>query len=157
MVLAAVAGAHGIHGEVRLRLFAESVESLGRHRSFQAGERTLTLVAVRPGPHGPIARFAEVTDRTAAEALKGVELAVPRSALPPPADDEVYWVDLMGRGVVDPAGRPVGTVVAVANYGASDLIEVELAGGRRVLVPLIPEAARVEDDRICVDPLWLEA
>ena len=71
VTLAAIAGAHGISGEVRLKLFAEGVDSLKRHKTFQAGARVLTLKAVKPGSAGAIARFAEVADRSAAEATDG--------------------------------------------------------------------------------------
>ncbi|MFQ3665719.1 MAG: ribosome maturation factor RimM [Sphingomonadaceae bacterium] len=157
VALAAVAGAHGVAGEVRLKLFAESLESLGRHKQFQARGRVLTLLNVREGPNGPIARLAEVTDRTAAEALRGAELAVPREALPPAGEGEIYWVDLIGRKVVAPDGAAQGEVVAVANYGASDILEIARSDGRRVLVPFTPEAVPDVADPLVIDPLWLEA
>ena len=69
VTLAAIAGAHGISGEVRLKLFAEGVDSLKRCTLFHAGERVLTLKSVKPGGNGAIARFAEIADRSAAEAL----------------------------------------------------------------------------------------
>mgnify|MGYP005844209909 CR=1 FL=1 len=157
MALAAIAGAHGVRGEVRLKLFAESLRSLAAQPRFEAGGRTLTLAGVRDGPNGPIARFAEVTDRSAAEALRGLALTVPRSALPPLAEGEIYWVDLIGRAVVAPDGRALGRVVDVANYGASDLLEVERADGRRVLVPLIPDAVPVLADPLVIDLVWLDS
>ncbi len=156
-MLAAIAGAHGLKGEVRLKLFADSAESLRQHRTFVAGGRVLSLLGLREGPHGPVARFADVPDRTAAEALRGLELAVPRKALPPLGEGEIYWADLIGRAVVTPAGAPAGRVVAMANYGASDLLEVERADGRRVLVPLTGEAVPDLSDPLVIDPLWLDA
>nr|WP_194745132.1 ribosome maturation factor RimM [Thermaurantiacus tibetensis] len=156
VALAAVAGAHGIRGEVRLKLFAESLASFAAHRTFDAGGRTLTLEAVREGPSGPIARFAEVVDRSAAEALRGAELTVPRAALPPLCEGEVYWVDLIGRAVVTPDGAPAGRVVAMANYGASDLLEVARPDGRTVLVPFTREAVPKLADPLVIDPVWLE-
>ncbi len=157
VVLAAIAGAHGVRGEVRLKLYATGLASLAAHRQFQAGTRALTLVALRDGPSGPIARFAEVADRTAAEALRGLELAVPRAALPPLGEGEIYWTDLIGRAVVTPEGAPAGTVVAMANYGASDLLEVERPDARRVLVPLTPEAVPELTDPLVIDPAWLDS
>jgi 16S rRNA processing protein RimM len=156
VALAVVAGAHGISGEVRLKLFATSADSLRRHTQFQAGGQALTLLGVRGAGDAVIARFAEVTDRSAAEALRGLELSVPRSALPPPADGEVYWCDLVGLPVVTPDGAAAGRVVAVENYGASDLLEVERIDGRRVLVPLVPEAVPAIADPLVVDPVWLD-
>lgn len=133
-MLAAVAGAHGLQGEVRLKLLAESLDSLRRHATFDANGRVLTLIHLRDTPTGPIARFAEIASRDAAEVLRGTTLAVPRAALPPPGEDEYYVADLMGL----PAhadGIAVGRVVAVENYGAGDLIEVEREGGGRFMVP----------------------
>src|SRR4051812_43917026 len=122
VTLAAVAGAHGISGEVRLKLFAEGIDSLKRHRLLFAGERALTLVSVKPGGVGAIARFAEIADRSAAEALRGTLLSVPRSALPPLGEGEYYHADLIGLPCVTPAGRMLGRVVLVENFGAGDVI-----------------------------------
>jgi 16S rRNA processing protein RimM len=156
VVMAAVAGAHGVSGEVRLKLFTASAEGLKAHRTFDAGGRTLTLKSLRPGPQGAVARFAEVGDRTAAEALRGTLLSVPRESLPPLPAGEYYWHDLVGLKVVSTAGEALGEVVAVENFGASDLIEVALAGGRRVLVPLIPAAVPKVADPLVIDAGWLE-
>jgi 16S rRNA processing protein RimM len=138
--MAAVAGAHGVAGEVRLKLFTASADNLKAHARFEAGGRTLTLQTVRAGPQGAVARFAEVADRTAAEALRGTVLTVPRDSLPPLPPGEYYWHDLVGLAVEDEAGAALGEVVAVENFGASDLLEIALVGGRQVLVPLVPAA-----------------
>jgi 16S rRNA processing protein RimM len=139
VVLAAVIGAHGIAGEVRLKLFTDD---LARYPSRIAGDRTLTLKSVRPGPNGAVARFTEVTDRNAAEALRGVQLAVPRSALPDIGDDEYYHADLIGEACFATTGEAIGRVVDIVDYGAGDLIEIERPDGRRFLVPV---KAGVED------------
>ena len=95
IALAAIAGAHGVAGEVRLKLFGEGAATLKRYRAFNGG--TLSLEKLRDdGKGGAIARFAEVHDRNAAERLRGIELTVPRSALPPLAEDEYYYADLIG-------------------------------------------------------------
>jgi 16S rRNA processing protein RimM len=133
VVLAAVVGAHGIAGEVRLKLFTDD---LARYPALIAGERMLTLKSVRPGPNGAVARFAEVTDRTAAEALRGTQLAVPRATLPDLGDDEYYHADLIGEACISTAGEPLGRIVDVMDYGAGDLIEIERPDGRRFLVPV---------------------
>ena len=133
VTLAAVVGAHGITGEVRLKLFTEE---LAHYPILHAGARMLTVKSLRPGPNGAVARFAEVTGRTAAEALRGQVLSVPRTALPPLAEGEYYHADLIGRDAVSSGGEMLGRVVAVENYGAGDLIEIERAGGRRFLVPV---------------------
>ena len=139
VTLAAVTGAHGVTGEVRLKLFGEGLEAFSAHSRFNDG--TLTLSKVRDdGKGGAIARFAEVADRTAAEALRGSVLTVPRSALPPLAEGEYYHADLLGLAAVSDAGEPLGTVVAVENFGAGDSLEIERPGGKRFMVPLRAEA-----------------
>ncbi|MEA3028931.1 MAG: rRNA processing protein RimM [Sphingomonadales bacterium] len=155
VTLAAVAGAHGIGGEVRLKLFAQGVDSLKRHRILFAGERALTLKSVKPGSAGAIARFAEIADRAAAEALRGQLLTVPRAALPPLADGEYYHADLIGLPCESAAGDALGQVVAVENYGAGDLLEIERPDGKRALIPLRPGIADLEAGRVVADPAFL--
>lgn len=131
VTLAVIIGAHGVTGEVRLKLFTED---LSAHRSFNGG--TLTLKSVRPGNNGAIARFAEVTDRNAAEALRGTELTVSRDALPPLGEGEYYHADLIGLTAIAQSGDPIGTVVTVENFGAGDVIEIERPDGKRFMVPM---------------------
>lgn len=154
VTLAAVAGAHGVAGEVRLKLFAQGLESLQRHQQVRVGDRTLTLTAVRGGKL-PVVRFAEVADRDSAEALRGQVLTVPRSALPPLEEGEYYHADLIGLTCAGPNGEPLGTVVAVENFGAGDIIEVERPGGRRAMVPFRPGIADWSGDTITVDPAFI--
>ncbi len=135
VTLAAVIGAHGIAGEVRLKVFADDLAS---YKSFNSG--ALTLKSLRAGSNGAIARFAEVADRNAAEALRGTQLTVPRSALPPLEDGEYYHVDLLGLPAVSDAGDALGKVVAIDNYGAGDVLEIERPDGKRFMVPMQPEA-----------------
>ena len=158
VVMAAVAGAHGVAGEVRLKLFTGSVDNLKAHARFEAGGRTLTLKSVRPGPQGAVARFAEVGDRTAAEGLRGTVLTVPRDSLPALPAGEYYWHDLLGLPVVDEAGATVGEVHGVENFGASDLLEIACETGKKVLVPLVPAAVpEVGDERIVVLRAYVDA
>ena len=155
IVLAAVSGAHGIGGEVRLKLFADSLDSLKRHERLFAGERVLTLVSVRPGGGGAIARFAEVPDRTAAEALRGEQLAVPRTELPPLGEGEYYHADLIGLPCESREGASLGTVVDVQNFGAGDIIEIERPDGKRAMIPFRDGIADLRDGRIVADPVFL--
>ncbi|MCT2558850.1 ribosome maturation factor RimM [Tsuneonella sp. YG55] len=135
VTLAAIAGAHGVAGEVRLKLFGEGVEALSAYKSFNDG--ALTLKKLRDdGKGGAIARFAEVSDRTAAEKLRGTALTVPRWAMPPLAEGEYYHADLVGLAAVSPAGASLGTVVAVENFGAGDILEIEKPDGKRFMVPM---------------------
>jgi 16S rRNA processing protein RimM len=144
VTLAAIAGAHGVAGEVRLKLFGEGAAALARHKSFNDG--ALTLIKVRDdGKGGAIARLAESASRADAERLRGTVLTVPRDALPPLADGEFYHADLLGLPVVTGAGDPVGIVLAIENFGATDIIEitrepVPAKGPKTFMVPMIPAA-----------------
>jgi 16S rRNA processing protein RimM len=155
VTLAAIAGAHGISGEVRLKLFAEGIESLKRHKTFRSGDRGLTLLSVKPGGNGAIARFAEIADRSAAEALRGTLLTVSRDALPPLAEGEYYHADLIGLPCVDPEGATLGAVVAVENFGAGELLEIERPDGKKALVPFRAGVADLAEGRVIVDPVFL--
>jgi 16S rRNA processing protein RimM len=144
ITLAAVTGAHGVTGEVRLKLFGDGIASLKAHKTFNDG--TLTLKSLRDdNKGGAIARLAEVADRTAAEKLRGTLLTVPRDALPPLAQGEYYHADLIGLAAVSETGEALGRVVAVDNFGAGDVIEIERPGqdgkrGKRFMIPMRAEA-----------------
>ena len=155
IALAAIAGAHGVKGEVRLKLFSDSAESLSRHGKLFVGGSERRLVAIRAAGKGAVARFEGVGDRSAAEALRGTLVEIDRSALPPLDEGEYYHVDLIGLAAVDGAGEAVGTVVAVENYGAGDLLEIECEGGKRSLIPFKPGIAELEEGRIVLDPEFL--
>ena len=155
VTLAAVSGAHGMGGEVRLKLFAQSLESLGRHKAVEVGGRMLTLKSVKPGGGGAIARFAEVNDRSGAESLRGSLIVVPRSALPPLEEGEYYHADLLGLPCESLEGEPLGTVVAVEDFGAGDIIEIEKPDGKRSMVPFRAGVADLVDGRIRLDPIFL--
>lgn len=156
VTLAAVAGAHGVTGEVRLKLFGEGVAALKRHKSFN--DRALTLKSLRDdNKGGAIARFAEIADRTAAEKLRGTLLTVPRSALPPLEEGEYYHADLIGLAAVSDAGQALGTVVAVENYGAGDILEIERADGKRFMVPISADAVpEWSDERVLISEHFVE-
>lgn len=151
IALAAVAGAHGINGEVRLKLFAEGLDSFEVGALFFVGGRPLRLAAIKMAGKAPIARFDAVGDRSSAEALRGNLVEVERSALPPLAEDEYYLADLLGLPCVDEAGQAVGAVVAVENFGAGDLLEIEVEGGKRSLIPFREPIAVLEDGLVRID------
>ena len=139
VTLAAIIGAHGVTGEIRLKLFGEGVAALSRFKSFNGG--ALTLKKLRDdGKGGAVARFAEIADRAAAERLRGTVLTVSRSALPPLEEGEYYHADLIGLAAVNDRGEPLGQVVAIENFGAGDVIEIEKIDGKRFMVPLREEA-----------------
>lgn len=139
VTLAAAIGAHGVTGDVRLKLFGQGIASIKPHKLFNGG--TLTLTNLRDdGKGGAIARFAEVTDRTAAEKLRGTALAVPRTALPPLAEGEYYHADLLGLPAVSDTGEALGTVIAIDNFGAGDVIEIErpAVDGQKAMRFMVP-------------------
>ena len=154
VTLAAVAGAHGIGGEVRLKLFAEGLDSLKRHSEVMVGGRPLTILSVKPGAM-PIVRFDGVSDRNAAEALRSQLVTVSRAALPPLEEGEYYHADLIGLPCESPDGEPLGTVIAVENFGAGDILEIEQPGGRATMVPFRDGVADLTDGKIVVDPIFL--
>ncbi len=156
VTLAAIAGAHGVTGDVRLKLFGEGVESLGRFRAFN--DSALTLTKLRDdGKGGAIARFAEVTDRNGAEALRGTTLTVPRSALPPLEEGEYYHADLLGLPAVSTDGEVFGEVIAIDNFGAGDVLEIKRPTGKRFMVPMRIEAVPEWDDaRIVITASFAE-
>jgi 16S rRNA processing protein RimM len=158
ITLAVIIGAHGVMGEVRLKLFAQDEESVKAHKSFSDGR--LTLKSLRPGNNGAIARFAEINDRNAAEAARGTELTVPREALPPLGEGEYYHADLLGLPCVSTIGETLGVCIAVENFGAGDVIEVERPpedgkAGKRFMVPMKPEAVPEWGEQIVIDPLFV--
>ena len=156
VTLAAIIGAHGVAGEVRLKLFGEGVAALKRHRAFN--DSALTLQKLKDdGKGGAIARFAEVADRTAAERLRGTALTVPRAALPPLAEGEFYHADLLGLPAVSTNGEALGTCVAVEDFGAGEVIEIERPDGKRFMVSMRAEAVPEWDhERIVVAEGWAE-
>jgi len=154
IVLAAVAGAHGVKGEVRLKLFAENVASLSAQDKLLVDGMPRRLLAVRGGKEA-VARFEGIDDRGAAEALRGTLVEVERDALPLLGDGEYYHADLIGLVAVDHEAKIIGTVAAVENYGAGDLLEIERPDGKRSLIPFKPGIADLADGRIILDPVFL--
>lgn len=162
VTLAAVIGAHGVTGEVRLKLFGEGVAALKRYRAFN--DSALTVEKLKDdGKGGAIARFAEVTDRTAAEKLRGTALTVPRSEMPPLGEGEYYHADLIGLPAVSTTGDALGVCVAVDNFGAGDVLEIERPAedgkpGKRFMVPMREEVVPEWSDLtgLLIDAAWVE-
>jgi 16S rRNA processing protein RimM len=151
IALAAVSGAHGVKGEVRLKLFSDSVESLSRHEKLYVAGAERRLLSVRDSGKAAVARFEGVADRGAAEALRGSLVEIDRDALPPLEDGEYYHADLIGLACEDRQGNPLGEVVAVENFGAGDLLEIERENGKRALIPFKPGIADLDNGRISLD------
>ncbi|NVE93811.1 ribosome maturation factor RimM [Altererythrobacter lutimaris] len=146
--LAAVTGAHGVAGEVRLKLLGEGLDALKAHKSFHANvpDGELVLSKIRSdNKGGAIARFNGVNGRNAAEKLRGTVLSVAREALPALDDDEYYHADLIGLTVVTDNGETVGRSIAVQNFGATDIIEIAKSpvpekGMKSFMVPMTKAA-----------------
>lgn len=155
IALAAVAGAHGVKGELRLKLFSDSVKSLLRHENVYVGGVERRLLSVRDGGNTAVARMEGIADRSAAEALRGALVEVDRFALPPLEEGEYYHADLIGLAAVGSDGTSFGTVSAVENYGAGDLLEIEDENGRKSLIPFREGIADLEDGQIVIDSEFL--
>ena len=155
IALAAVAGAHGVRGEVRLKLFSEKAENLARHQNLIVGGAARRLLSIREGSNTAVARFEGIADRAAAEAIRGALVEVERSDLPPLEEGEYYHADLVGVAAVDQSGTAIGTILGVDNYGAGDLLEIELEDGKRSLIPFRQGIADLADGKVVVDPEFL--
>jgi 16S rRNA processing protein RimM len=136
--VAQIGGAHGIRGEVKLKSFTADPMAVRDYGPLisEDGSASFEIEALRPAKGHLVARFRGVGDRNAAEQLAHVRLFVPRERLPPPADDEFYHVDLIGLAAVTADGAEVGTVVAIHDFGAGDILELRpRAGGASIMVP----------------------
>jgi len=157
--IAQIGAAHGVRGEVRLKAFTQDPLSVARYGALETedGRRHFEIEAVRPGKDMLVARLKGVTDRDAAERLKNMRLYVARERLPQPADDEFYHADLVGLAAVTPDGEAIGSVKAVHNFGAGDLLEIEpAAGGATMMLPFTATAVPLVDiagGRIVVEPI----
>lgn len=160
VLIARIGAAHGIRGEVRVKAFTADPLGIAAYGPLETADgRTFEVDSLRPaaGPSGDmlVVRFRGLADRNAAESLNGVELSVPRDRLPPAEDDEYYHADLVGLAAIAPDGTELGTVIAVHNFGAGDLLEVAPKRGETVLVPftrtVVPEVD-LKAGRVTLDP-----
>ena len=130
--------AHGVRGEVLIKSYTGAPQDIASYGPLtdETGGRPLAVSLVRVTAKGVVARIDGVKDRTAAEALKGMGLYVERDQLPETGPSEYYHADLIGLPAVAPDGTTIGQVVALHNYGAGDLLEIQLEGSREAeLVP----------------------
>ncbi len=136
ILLAAVIGAQGLKGEVKVKTFTESPEALHAYGVLHdASGKRYEITAFRVGKPGEaVIAFKGIGDRNAAEALKGAQLFVSRAALPATKDDEFYHADLIGLEAFDSEGRLVGIIAAIHNFGAGDVIAIMRADGDEVLL-----------------------
>jgi 16S rRNA processing protein RimM len=155
--VARIGAAHGTTGEVRLWPFTGDPKAVGRYGALESADgRTIEIESLRPTKGFFIARIRGVTDRNGAERLRNVDLFVPRDRLPPPAADEYYHADLIGLAAADTRGNPIGTVIAIHDFGAGDLLEiVPPGGGETMLLPFtaaVVPAVDIAAGRIVLDP-----
>ena len=146
--VARLGAAHGVRGEVKLWSFTADPAAVADYGPFEAADgRVVEIEALRPAKDFFVARLKGVADRTAAERLRNVELFVPRERLPAPSDsEEFYHADLIGLAVVDTSGAALGSVIALHNFGAGDLIEVQRAESRVTVMLPFTQAAVPEVD-----------
>lgn len=138
-----IGAAQGLKGEVRLRSYTQDPADIAAYGPLRdaAGTTTIEIERVRVTPKALIARIKGVSTREAAEALNRTKLYVARDALPEAPEDEWYVADLIGLGAVSPDGVMLGTVTAVHNFGASDILEIEPGdGGAPLLVAFTDDA-----------------
>ncbi len=146
--LGQIGAAHGVRGEVRLRSFTSNPAAIANYGPLESEDgRVFAIESLRPAKDHFVARLAGICDRNAAEQLTNIKLYVPRDRLPEPVEaDEFYHADLVGLAVVDRAGQKLGTVVAIHNFGAGDLIEVRQAEGEPTQMLPFDEATVPEVD-----------
>ena len=157
LLVGRIAAAHGLRGLVKLQCFTAEPSGIGKYGplSDATGERVFEVTVLNLVKGGVVAEIAGVTDRSAAEKLRGVELYMPRDRLPPAGEGEYYHADLVGLAAELGDGRPFGRVRAVENYGAGDLLAIERPDGPPVSLPFTDRVVPVVDlarRRIVVDP-----
>ncbi len=135
--VARIGAAHGLRGEVRLWTFTEDPMSVTQYGplSTKDGARQLEVTHARAAKDHLVATLTDVTTREEAERLNGVELYVARDKLPDTDEGEFYHADLIGLAAFDAAGATIGTVAAIHNFGAGDIIEIALAHGPTLMLP----------------------
>jgi 16S rRNA processing protein RimM len=158
VLMGEIGAAQGLKGEVRLRIYTQEPEGIAAYGALEDETgRAIEIETVRVTPKAVIARIKGVTTREAAEALTHTKLYLPRARLPASEEDEWYHADLVGLAAVDADGAPIGTVVAVHNFGAGDIIEIKPASGEAsMLVPFnsatVPEVDIAQGRIVLVPP-----
>ena len=156
IVVAAVVGAFGVRGEVRLKAFTAEPEAVAGYGPLEAEDgRRFELTILRPIKGGLAVRLSGVTTKEAADALRGTRLTVPRERLPALPDEEFYHADLIGLAVHDPGGVEIGRVKAVLDFGAGDILELHLTRGGTALLPFTRAEVPTVDlaaGRLVADP-----
>ena len=138
MRIARIGAPHGIRGEVKLWPFTEDPLAVTNYGPLETkdGARRFEIEAARPAKDHLVARLKGVADRNAASSLRNTDLFVPRDRLPPIEDaDTFYHADLVGLAAASEDGAALGTVTAIHNFGAGDIIEIAPKSGPSLLLP----------------------
>ncbi|HET9617061.1 MAG TPA: ribosome maturation factor RimM [Pseudolabrys sp.] len=165
VLVARFGAAHGVRGEIRLWSFTADPLTIADYGALESkdGKRQFVIDTLRPNKDFLVARIDGVADRNAAEALRNVELYLPRERLPAIHEDDTwYYADLVGLAAVAPDGAAIGTVAAVYNFGAGDIVEISpAAGGKTLLLPfteaVVPEVDVKAKRIVVVMPEEIEA
>ncbi len=157
VLLGVVSGVRGLRGEVRIRSYTADPEDLTAYGPLwdKDGVNSYRVKVSGQAKGQLIARIEGASDRNAAEALKGLELHIPRSSLPDPDDDEFYHSDLVGLQAVSVTGEVLGTVSAVEDFGAGDVLEISHGPYKGLVVPFTKDVVTVVDldaGQLTVDP-----
>lgn len=134
--VAVISAAHGVRGEVKLHSLSDTPEDILTYPELRDASGRRTFKLTRRGITGGklIAAIEGIKDRNAAEALKGTGLFAASQQLPA-ADNQFHYADLIGLAAHTPDGRPYATITGIANYGAGDILELELTNGQEELLP----------------------
>ena len=160
--VAQIGAAHGLRGYVKLRSFTQDPMTVTAYGPLESedGARRFEIETLRRAKDHFIARIAGVEDRDAAEKLTNLRLYIPRDRLPPVADDEFYYADLVGLAAVTADGAPLGTVKAIHNFGAGDIVEIAREGAEPLLVPFtdtaVPEIDMTARRMVVTPPAEIE-
>ena len=149
VIMGRIAAAHGIRGWIKIQPFTEHLDSLLDYRSWWIGHeqgpwREVEVKQCEVHNKTLAVQIPDCPDRTAAEKLKGLLVAVPRSTLPEQDEGEYYWSDLIGLAVVNEAGVPLGTVANLLETGANGVLSVQGDNGE-ILIPFVASAIKQVD------------
>ena len=152
-----IAGVHCVKGLVRINSYTEEPMDVAAYGSVtdEDGERMFELEAQRMVKTQVLTRIKGVTDRDAAEALRGMDLFISRNALPSTSDNEFYWEDLEGLRAESINGNPLGNVLSVHDFGAGAMLEVGSNVSETILIPFTPDVVPEVDlsnGRVVIDP-----
>ncbi len=146
--LGAIAGAHGVKGEVKIKTFTQNAEDIAAYGPLESetGEATFSILNFRPDKIGVVAKIEGLEDREAAQRLKGTRLYVKREALPQIEEDTWYHADLVGLKVRAKDDKEIGVVIGVYDFGAGDMVEVDLGPDEEsMFIPFTREAVPIVD------------